>query len=216
MRLVSVNVSQPKRIAIDSQNSVMTGIFKEPVRRRVMLRTLNLEGDGQADLTVHGGPDKAVYAYPIEHYDYWQGTLKRKDFPFGQFGENFTVEGMSEDTVHIGDIYRVGGAVVQVTQPRVPCYKLALKMEMPAFPQIFLSSGRSGFYLRVLQEGEVGAGDEIEQVQADPAQLSVRDILHLAFFDKDNAELIREALKVRALSAAWREMLDERLVSQSR
>ena len=213
MKLISLNVSQPKPVAVGGNQTVMTGIFKEPVRGRVMLRTLNLDGDGQADLTVHGGADKAVYVYPIEHYDYWQGTLKRDKFPFGQFGENFTVEGMTEDTVHIGDVYRVGGAVVQVTQPRLPCYKLALKMEMPTFPSFFLSSGRPGFYLRVLQEGEVGAGDEIELVQADPAQLSVREILHLAFFDKDNAELIKKAASVPALSAEWREMFDERLAT---
>jgi MOSC domain-containing protein YiiM len=211
MKLISLNVSRPKAVAAGGGQTVLTGIFKEPVQKRVMLRTLDLDGDGQADLTVHGGPDKAVYVYPFEHYDFWQRTLKREKFQFGQFGENFTVEGMSEDTVHIGDVYRVGSAVVQVTQPRLPCYKLALKMEMPTFPNLFLSSGRSGFYLRVLQEGEVGAGDEIKQVQADPAQLSVREVLHLAFFDKKNAKLIRKAAAVPALAAAWRGILADRL-----
>ena len=213
MKLISVNVSQPKSAPAGDGQTVMTGIFKEPIHGRVMMRTLDLDGDGQADLTVHGGPDKAVYAFPIEHYDFWQHTLKRKDFQFGQFGENFTVEGMSEDTVHIGDVYRIGNAVVQVTQPRVPCYKLALRMGIPSFPKFFLASGRSGFYLRVLQEGDVGAGDAIELIQADPARLSVHEALNLAFFDKSNPELIRKATAVRALSAAWREILDERLAS---
>jgi MOSC domain-containing protein YiiM len=213
MKLISINVSRPKSVAVGGGQTVMTGICKEPVRGRVMMRTLDLDGDGQADLTVHGGPDKAVYVYPIEHYDYWQRTLKRDKFPFGQFGENFTVEGMTEDTVHIGDVYRIGGAIVRVTQPRLPCYKLALKMEMPTFPKLFLPTGRSGFYLRVLQEGDVGAGDKIELVQADPAQLSVHEILHLAFFEKGNAERIRKAASVPALSAAWREMLNEQLAT---
>jgi len=154
--------------------TVTTGIFKEPVEGRVNLNAHNLEGDGQADLLVHGGIHKAVYVYPIENYDYWKRELGRTDFPFGQFGENFTVEGMLEDEVHIGDVFRVGeGAVVEVTQPRVPCYKLAIKMESPQFPKMFLASCRVGFYLRVIEEGEVGAGDVFERIKIDSQRMTV-------------------------------------------
>jgi MOSC domain-containing protein YiiM len=147
-----------------------------------MLRTLDLDGDGQADLRNHGGKDKAALAYSIENYEYWREWLGRTDLAHGQFGENFTVEGMTEDRVHIGDVFRVGEAVVQVTQPRVPCFKLALKMQDPDFPDLFLSSGRVGFYLRVLEEGAVGEGDAIELVTADPEGLTVREVCHLLYF----------------------------------
>ena len=169
MRLLSVNVSPPKEVLHGSE-TVETGIFKEPVAGRVMLRELNLDGDGQADLINHGGVHQAVYAYPIEHYDYWRRELGREDFGFGQFGENFTVEGMPEDEVHIGDVFRVGGdALVEVSQPRTPCFKLGIRMGLPRFPKLFLKSGRIGFFLRVLEEGEVGAGDAGERVARPPS-----------------------------------------------
>ena len=210
MKLLSVNVSQPKEITYQGK-IIKTGIFKEPVQGRVMLRTLNLEGDGQADLTVHGGPAQAVYVYPSEHYAYWQYTLRRTDFFFGQFGENFTVEGMSEDTVHIGDVFRVGSALVQVTQPRVPCYKLATKMDLPQFPKLFLASKRTGFYLSVLEEGDVGAGDAIERISADPEGITVREIVHLRYFDQENLEGARRVLRLRALSPGWQRAFAERV-----
>ena len=134
MQLISVNVALPK-VVQHKRKTVLTGIFKKPVEGRVMLRKLNLDGDGQGDLTVHGGEHQAVYVYPFEHYDYWQEKLGRKDLTCGQFGENFTTLGLLEEQIHIGDIFRVGGAMVQVTQPRVPCYKLALKMQLPQFPK---------------------------------------------------------------------------------
>ncbi len=161
MELLSVNVAQPKEVKYKGRD-VETGIFKEPVEGCVMLRALNLYGDGQADLENHGGPFRAAYAYTYENYDYWRERLKLEDLPFGRFGENFTVTGMPEDVVQIGDVFSVGEAIVQVTQPRPPCFKLGIRMGMPHFPKLFLASGRIGFYIRVLQEGLVGAGDKIE------------------------------------------------------
>ena len=147
MKLVSVNVSLPRDFA-RGDKTVQTGIFKEPVEGRVMLRTLNLDGDGQADLEAHGGIYKAAYVYSLDHYAYWRRELGRdEDFPYAQFGENFTVEGLTEDTVHVGDVFRIGGALVEVTQPRVPCFKLGLKMELEGFEKRFLHSRRSGYYL---------------------------------------------------------------------
>jgi MOSC domain-containing protein YiiM len=169
--LVSVNVGLPRDLIWHGIN-VTTGIFKDPVRGRVPLRRLNLDGDRQADLRVHGGPDKAVYAYDLGGYEYWRRELG-VDFPFGQFGENLTVEGMPETEVRIGDAYRIGTVLLQVSQPRSPCFKLALKMERPAFLRAFLASGRTGFYLRVLEEGEIGVGDEIRLVSREPESVTV-------------------------------------------
>ena len=161
MTLKSVNVSMPRDIE-HAGKAVSTGIFKTPVDGRIMLRRLNLEGDGQADLWGHGGAFRAVYAYPFEHYAYWAQELGRSDFKIGQFGENFTVEGILDDDVCVGDVFRIGGAVLEVSQPRIPCYKLAIKMGIEGFQNRFLESGKVGFYFRVLEEGEVGAGDTIE------------------------------------------------------
>lgn len=208
MRVLSVNVSQPKAVRQNGK-IISTGIFKEPVPGRVMLRTLNLDGDGQADLNAHGGVHKAAYAYSIENYEYWKRELGRDDFRYGQFGENFTVEGMLEDVVHLGDVFRVGGAKVQISEPRAPCAKLALKMGLPQFPKRFLASERVGFYLRVLSEGEVGAGDAIERIEADPERMTVRQFVHLAYFDEGNLEGVRRALRIRALPPDWREWLED-------
>lgn len=210
MKLLSVNVSLPREVAHGS-GTVSTGIFKEPVAGRVMLRKSNLDGDGQADLENHGGIDRAAYAYSIENYDHWRRELGRADLTFGQFGENFTVEGMVEDDIHIGDVFRVGDALVEVTQPRPPCFKLGIKMGMSRFPKLLLASGRVGFYLRVLEEGEVGAGDLFEIVESDPEQVSVREMSHLLFFEPKNLEGAKRALRVRALSPGWRDSFEERL-----
>jgi MOSC domain-containing protein YiiM len=210
MLLVSVNVSLPREIRTNG-TTVRTGIFKQPVEGRVLLRRLNLDGDAQGDLSVHGGPDKAVYAYSFEHYAYWKKKLGRDDLPPGQFGENFTVEGMPEEQVCLGDVFRIGEAVVEVTQPRLPCFKLGLKMGDAKFPKQFLASGRLGFYLRVLEEGAVGAGDEIRRVRADTERLTVRELAKLASEEKGNRELAKQALRVAALAASWREWLAERL-----
>lgn len=206
-KLVSVNVSLPKEVPYRGE-MLRTGIYKQPVTGRVMLRTLNLEGDGQADLQAHGGPYKAVYVYPHEHYATWAGELGREDFTFGQFGENFTTEGLLEDEVYIGDVYRIGEALVEVTQPRAPCFKLAHKMKLPTFVKTFTRSERCGFYLRVLQEGEVGAGDSIERVSIGPEQMSAREIFHLMFFDKDNVEQAARAIRIPALAPGWRETFE--------
>lgn len=210
MKLLSVNVSRPREI-LHNGRVVRTGIFKEPVPGRVMLRTLNLDGDGQADLTNHGGLHRAVYAYPNENYGYWQRELGRDDLVFGQFGENFTVSGTTEDDARIGDVFRVGGALVQVSQPRPPCFKLGIKMGMPGFLKPFLASGRVGFYLRVLEEGEVGAGDAFELVESDQGRMTVREVSDLLFFEPDNLEGTRRALGIDALSPGWRESFEERV-----
>ena len=211
MKLLSVNVSLPKEVP-HGREAVSTGIFKEPVAGRVMLRTTNLDGDGQADLENHGGVDRAAYAYSVENYDYWRREIRRDEFTYGQFGENFTVEGMMEDDVHIGDVFRVGDALVEVTQPRPPCFKLGIKMSMARFPKLFLASGRVGFYLRVLEEGEVGAGDLFDRVESDPERMTVREMSRLLFFEPENLEGAKRALRVRALSPGWRGSFRERLV----
>jgi MOSC domain-containing protein YiiM len=171
MRLASVQVGRARTLAHRGR-SVRTGIYKEPVLLRVRAGRLGLEGDVQADRRVHGGPEMAVYAYDLSGYAHWRRALG-VDFPFGQFGENLTVEGMPEREVHIDDVYRIGGALLQVSKPRSPCFKLAIKMERPTFPKAFLESGRTGFYLRVLEEGELGAEDSIALVSREPGAVTV-------------------------------------------
>ena len=210
MKLLSVNVSLPKEVPYVGQMTT-TGIFKEPVSGRVMLRTLNLDGDGQADLKAHGGMYKAAYVYSMENYDYWTRELGRADFTFGQFGENFTVEGMLEDEIHIGDVFRVGTALVEVTQPRVPCFKLGIKMGLAQFPKMFLNSCRVGFYLRVLEEGEVGVGDLFEHVTGDAERMTVREVCHLLYFDRSNLDGAKRALRIKGLAPGWRRSFEEQL-----
>ncbi len=210
MKLLTVSVSLRKEASYQGK-VVATGIFKEPVGGRVMLRTLNLDGDQQVDLKGHGGVYKAACVYTIENYDYWSKELGRNDFKHSQFGENFTVEGMSEDEIHVGDVFRIGDARVEVTQPRVPCYRLGIKMENVQFPKMFLQSCRVGFYFRVLQEGEVGAGDTIELLTPDSAGISVRDVCHLYYFDRQNLEDCKKVIQIRALSPGWREGFEDRL-----
>jgi MOSC domain-containing protein YiiM len=209
MRVVSVNVSLPKLVEFRGR-AITTSIFKEPVAGRILVRRLSLEGDWQADLRSHGGLNKAAYAYPLEHSAWWSHELGRGDLRPGQFGENLTVEGLTEDTVHLGDTFRVGTALLQVTQPRYPCFKLGIKMGDPAFPRRFLASGRTGFYLRVLQEGQVGAGDTVEFTETSDG-LTVRDLWHLVQVDKGNLEGARRALRCQTLGPEWREPLQERL-----
>ena len=199
MKLLSVNVSEPRSIVYNDQ-VIQTSIFKEPVSGRVMMREMNIDGDAQADLRNHGGIHKAAYAYPIENYEFWKKELNRNDFTYGQFGENLTVEGMTEDTTHIGDVFRIGAAVVQVTQPRIPCYKLGIKMGSAEFVRTFLQSCRLGIYIRVLEEGEIGAGDTIERTQEDPERMSVREIARLHNIDTTNMEGAKKALRIQALA----------------
>ncbi len=176
-RLISVNVGVPREVAKRGK-TVTTGIFKEPVEGRVRLRRLNLDGDRQADLSVHGGVNKAVYVYATEHYDYWRKELPHLDLPWGMFGENFTTEGLLDDAVRIGDRFQIGSAEVVVTQPRFPCYKLGVRFGRADMVKRFLASGRTGFYLAVLKEGEVGAGDPIELIGRDEGNVTVAQIVH--------------------------------------
>jgi ferredoxin-NADP reductase/MOSC domain-containing protein YiiM len=211
VKLLSVNVSLPKQVPYQGK-IITTGIFKEPVSDRVMVHALNIQGDGQADRKVHGGRDMAVYAYPFEHYEFWEETLGRSGFPFGQFGENLTVEGLTEETVRIGDVFRVGDALLQVTQPRIPCYKLALRMgEGADFPKRFQDSGRLGFYLRVIEEGEIGAGDLIERVDTDGWSLTIAEFIHSYLHKSHEPDSLRRMLASRDLGDAWHMYLENML-----
>lgn len=204
MKLISVNVGLPREIVYKGR-SITTGIFKAPVAGRILARRLNLDGDRQADLSVHGGAEKAVYAYPSEHYAYWRDELPDMTFGWGQFGENFTTEGLFEEGVHLGDRFRVGGAVLQVTQPRMPCYKLAARFQRDDILKRFLKSLRTGFYFSVVEEGKVGSGDAIELVSRDRAQVSVMDITKLYIGKGKDQALLRRAVQVEALPAGWRD-----------
>ena len=190
---------------------VSTGIYKEPVAGRVMLRTLNLDGDRQADLSVHGGPEKAVYVYPSEHYAFWKQELPDMDLPWGIFGENFTTEGMFETEINIGDRFRIGSAEVMVTQPRMPCYKLGIRFGRTDIIKRFLASERSGFYLSVLQEGAVGTGDEFELIRKNLSGVRVVDVTRLYSSEKHNVDLLRRAIATEALPSNWREYFQTRV-----
>jgi MOSC domain-containing protein YiiM len=230
MKLVSVNVSLPREVVWHAE-TVSTAIFKQPVAGRIALTTLNLAGDRQADLTVHGGPDKAVYGYPFEHYALWKRELPERDFPIAVFGENFTTEGMSESSVHIGDRFAIGTAEFIVTQPRMPCYKLGIRFGSDDMVKLFLASGRTGFYFAVAQTGpgfgrglhaqahteksqarvdtrSVAAGDTIERIAADPRAVPVSEITRLYIAKKYSAadvSSVRRALEVPALPESWKD-----------
>jgi len=210
MRIISLNVGKPELVIVNDQ-PVSTSIFKEPIADRVMLRTLNLDGDRQADLSVHGGPDKAVYVYPSEHYLFWKHELPEMELPWGMFGENLTTTGLLETETHIGDRFRVGSAEVKVTQPRMPCYKLAIRFERNDIIKRFLVSERTGFYLSVLKEGEVGAGDEFELLERNTADVRVVDVIRLYSSDKRDLDLLRRAIASESLPNNWREHFRERL-----
>jgi MOSC domain-containing protein YiiM len=209
-KLISINLGLP-RIVMSNGDPVSTGIFKEPVAGRVMLRTLNLDGDGQADLSVHGGPSKAVYVYPSEHYDYWKRELPGIQLPWGMFGENFTTAGLFESELNIGDKFRVGSAVVVVTEPRMPCYKLAIRFGRPDIVKRFLASESTGFYFAVLREGDVGGGDSIQLMEASEDSLRVSHVTQLYTREKHNTELLRRAIDVEALPESWRSYFQHRL-----
>ena len=181
-----------------------TGIFKEPIRGRVRLRKLNLDGDRQADLTVHGGVDKAVYAYPGEHYSYWREEVPGKLLPWGMFGENFTTEGMFEEAVNIGDQFMVGTAKLVATQPRMPCYKLGVRFGNMDIIKRFLASGFTGVYFKVVKEGELEQGDEIRLIKKDKNNVTVKDIVRLYTINKDDVQTIRRAIKIKDLPNGWK------------
>lgn len=209
MKLLSVNVSCPKTVSFGGR-SYSTGIDKAAVSGPVALKRLNLAGDGQGDRENHGGEYQAVYCYPHEHYAYWANQLARDNFAFGQFGENFTTRGLLEDEVCVGDTFRIGDAVVQVTQPRVPCYKLANKLGIRGFDKTFLRANRSGFYVRVLAEGDVEGGDSIALISRDKVAMSVADVNAALYLDKQPSEAKR-ALQIEALSPGWKRSFEKLL-----
>lgn len=210
MKIVSLNVGLPK-LVIHNGEPVSTGIFKEPVTGPVVLRTLNLEGDRQSDLSVHGGPYKAVYGYPSEHYEYWKHELPDMELPWGMFGENFTTTGLYESELGIGDKFRVGSAVLRVTQPRMPCYKLGIRFGRSDILRRFLASGRTGFYFAVAQEGTVAAGDEIELLERNNDALKISDITRLYVEEKRNVDLLRRAVSLDGLPESWRDYFQREL-----
>jgi MOSC domain-containing protein YiiM len=203
MKIISVNIGLPREVKWKGK-TVRTGIFKQPVKDRVMLRSLNLDGDGQADLTVHGGLEKAVYVYPFEHYDYWQSELPDTELTLGNFGENFTTTGLREEELNIGDRFRIGTVKLMVTQPRLPCYKLGIRFGRADMVKRFLASRRTGFYFSVLQEGEVGTGDTLELVSRDDNNITVADITQLYTHEQTNPELLHRAAQLAALPESWR------------
>ena len=201
-RIVSVNLGFPRTIETP-RGPVQTGIFKTSTEARVRAVPDNLEGDGQADRSAHGGPNKAIYGYPIEHYDTWQRELGRDDFTHGQFGENLTTEGLLENEVGVGDVFRIGSAVLSVSQPRSPCYKLGIRMNDAHFVKRFMKSGRPGFYFRIVEPGEIGRGDAIEHVEHGPARLTVWDVWNLSYGDDFDRDRLARALEIPTLAEEW-------------
>jgi len=210
MRIAAVNVGLPREVTWKGQ-TVTTGIFKAPVGGPVALRRHNLEGDRQADLSVHGGPTKAVYLYPTQHYDYWRDELGDDELAWGSFGENLTVDGLDEETVCIGDEFRAGSARVVVTEPRMPCYKLAIRFDRADMVKRFLSSQRTGFYFSVAEEGLVQVGDQLERVSTHPDGLRVADVTRLYTTERADEALLRKAIAVAVLPEKWRGFFEHQL-----
>jgi MOSC domain-containing protein YiiM len=213
MKLVSVNTGLPRDV-IWHGRTVTTGIFKEPIAGRVAVRTLNLDGDRQADLSVHGGKDKAVYCYAVEHYEFWKRELNGRALPIGMFGENLTTTGLAEESVHLGDRFAIGSATLVVTQPRLPCYKLGVRFQSDDMVKRFLASRRMGFYFAVTQEGDVGAGDDLTVIARDRNAVPVSDITQLFVakrFTDEDVKSVRRALRVAALPESWKEYFRDRL-----
>ncbi len=207
MKVLSINVSMPHRVSVHGKE-IETGFFKTPVAGVVVARSLNLDGDGQGDLTVHGGPDKAVYLYPWENVEYWKRTLRREDLRPGSFGENLTAEGLNENEVAIGDEFAIGDARFVVTQPRLPCFKLGLALETPSLPKTFLESGRTGFYLRVLQEGALQPGDAIYPLPSrEPVRVTIAEFVEFYRHKRASREQINKLLSLAALPRAWKDWL---------
>jgi MOSC domain-containing protein YiiM len=209
MKLISVNAGLPREVTWNGK-AVTTSIWKEPLSGPVRVSALNIRGDRQSDLAVHGGADKAVYVYPSEHYDFWRRELPGVELPWGAFGENFTTTGLSEE-FRIGDRLRIGSADFVVTQPRMPCYKLAIRFGRPDIVKRFLKSGRTGFYLAVKREGEVAAGDPVQLLARAENSLSVADIVRLYTADSDNQEMLMHATRLAGLPAGWRDYFRKRL-----
>src|SRR2546423_10809570 len=208
VKLISLNVARP-HLMVYKGATINTGIFKKPITGRIRLRTLNLDGDRQADLSVHGGPNKAVYGYPSEHYLFWREELPGMNLPWGMFGENFTTTGLAEDKLYVGDRFQIGSAVVMVRQPRTPCYKLAAKFQRDDILERLLLSGRSGFYFSVEQEGSVEAGDDFELLESNHEGITISDVNRLIAFDRYDRDLLHKAVSMSALPEHWRELSSE-------
>jgi MOSC domain-containing protein YiiM len=215
VRILSVNVGLPREVQSGGK-TVLTSIFKAPAAGRVAIRGNNLAGDQQSDLTVHGGRFKAVYAYPSEHYDYWKAQLPAVELPWGSFGENLTTEGVLEDALHVGDRVRAGSAELVVSQPRMPCFKLGIRFGSAAMVKRFLQSGRTGFYFAVAVEGDVAAGDALTVIGRDPAAVSISEIFGIYAHGAGDADRVRQAAALPALSDSWRRQLRERLEAEER
>jgi ferredoxin-NADP reductase/MOSC domain-containing protein YiiM len=213
--LISVNVGLPREIAWQGK-VVHTAVWKRSVAGRVMARRLNLDGDGQGDLAGHGGEHRAVMVYQLDSYRYWEAYLQRHDFEYGQFGENLTVDGLPDNEVCIGDRYRIGGALFEVTQPRVTCYRVGIRMNNPAMPALLVSHRRPGFYFRVIEEGEIGAGDEIVKVADGPEHVSVQEIDGLLYLPGRTPDRLQRALLIPALSAGWKGSLKSLLEAEEK
>jgi len=210
VKILSLHVARPKRVVYQG-NTISTGIFKQPLSGPVRLRTLNLDGDRQADLSVHGGPNKAVYGYPSEHYAFWREELRGIDLPWGMFGENFTTTGLAEDDLHVGDRFQIGSAIVVVRQPRTPCYKLAARFRRDDILERFLLSGRSGFYFSVEQEGSVESGDAFKLLERNRDGILISEVNRLIAHDRYNSSLLNKAVATPALPEHWRDLFSERL-----
>ena len=213
MKVVSLNIGLPREVTWHGI-SVSTAIYKEPVEGRIAVRNLNFDGDRQADLTVHGGPQKAVYCYPHEHYSYWKEQLPGRELPIAIFGENLTTDGLSEDSVHLGDRFSVGSAEFAVTQPRLPCYKLGIRFQDDGMVKRFLRSGRTGFYLAVTREGHVGVGDEITVIARDANAVPVAEVTRLYVakrYAENDLVSVRRALRVAEFPDSWKRYFRDRL-----
>lgn len=212
MKVLSVNVGLPKNVLFNGQ-IITTAIFKDPVNGPIILRKLNLDGDKQADLTVHGGIDKAVYSYPEEHYCYWRKQFPNMDLEWGMFGENFTTEGLLEDAVNVGDQFQIGSAKLVATQPRMPCYKLGVRFGRMDVIRKFMTSGRPGIYFKVLTEGEIKIDDKIKLIKRDKNNVTVKDIvtLYITRNNTDNIETMRRATKIRDLPEGWRSEFQQKI-----
>jgi MOSC domain-containing protein YiiM len=210
MKLLSVNIGLPREIDWKGK-IVRTSIFNEPIEGRVHVSRLKVEGDQQSDLTVHGGPDKAVYAYPSEHFAFWRKELPGMDLPWGVFGENFTTTGLFEETVHIGDRLRIGSAEFMVTQPRMPCFKLGIRFNRSDMVKRFLQSGRTGFYFSVVKEGEIATGNSIEALERDEHNIPVADVVNLYRGETANQDLLRRVSELPSLPNSWKEYFRKRL-----
>ena len=211
MKILSINVSEPQKVTFNGKE-LITSIYKKPVSNKVTVSSQGIEGDRQADLTVHGGYDKAVYAYSYTHYQTWSEKLNSDFKEYGLVGENLTIDDFDEDKINIGDQFKINECLLQVSQPRIPCYKIGIKLNSREFPKMFSQSGLLGSYLRVIHDGEISTGDAIHKVHSEENSMSIKDIAHLLFVDVKNIELMKQALDIKPLTEEIKEKFRERLM----